>query len=246
MKKLLSKKLCRLSRDLISQKHQFSNQIYSDAVASHIYLNYLKYKDDPEIPNKNKLLEHFLNESEYLINGMLFGKKVPYSRTHKELLEIENHFIDWYSTKEKKEMIDPNFVIDIRKLHRINFNNEIVDETSVIKPSFYFQKKKSKKYLAVFATEIGETDKQFFVSFSGGLKRAFFSVGIGLDDPEFFMDIGCLLSRAQSMFDYWSASELRQGVKEAFAFIDIIYPTIAAFVEESCAIQKVTPGKNEA
>ena len=224
MKQKIVNKLCTLSKALLVRREPFDGQRYSQSIASGVYLKYLKYKDEPDIPNKEALLQHFICSSEYLIRDSIIKNEPPYSDSYKKLLEVEDKFISWYLPKETIDI--SNNIIDIGGLYNINFNKVIAEEITAMQPCFVYLKKESKKYYAVFAKMLNGFN--IYITFIGGKKKAFFSVEIAIGYKDVSMDIGCLLARPQSMFDYTNDADLRKGVKDAMMFIDLIYPTITS------------------
>ena len=208
-----------ISEKMIKRENPFENLMLDDSIASIVFLNYLKYENELEQKQKEALMENFICKSRHLIKQRMFGKQPNYSKTYSELFNAEDQFIRWYFAKQERPTGD--ILINMHELKKLNIKQIIKDEVEKHHPEYFLDRVAKKRGTARFSRRLADS-LLFVVYFDIGIKRRFFNVEIGLNTPSFFIDIGNLLARPQSMFNYENAEDIKNGVRAAFDFINSI------------------------
>jgi len=207
--------LFNISEKMLKKESPFENLILDDSIASTVFLNYLKYENELEQKQKKTLMENFICKSRHLIKQRMIGKQPNYSKKYPELFNTEDQFIKWYF--EKQERPTEDILINMHELRKLNIKQIIKDEVKKNHPEYFLDKDAKKSGTARFSRRITDSIS-FVVYFEIGMKRMFFNVEIGLNNPPFLIDIGNLLARPQSMFSYQNAEDIKNGVKAVFDF----------------------------
>lgn len=210
-----------ISERMLKKENPFENLILNDSIASDVFLNYLKYENELEQEQKKTLMEYLLLSSQYLIKGRLFGRQPIFAKKYPELMNSADQFMKWYF--EKQERPTEDILINMHELRKLNIKQIIKDEVGEKYPEYILYKVSKKRGPARFSMKISDS-VLFIVYFDIGIKRMFFNVEIGLNNPPFLIDIGNLLARPQSMFSYENAEDIKNGVKAVFDFINFIDP----------------------
>lgn len=208
-----------ISEKMLKREKPFDDLVLDNSIASIVFLNYLKYENDLEQKQKETLMENFICKSRHLIKQRMIGKQPNYSKTYSELFNTEDQFIKWYFAKQ--EMPTGDILINMHELKKLNIKQIIKDEVEKHHPQYFLEKVAKKRSTARFSRRITDS-LMFVVYFNIGIKRRFFNVEIGLNNPSFLIDIGNLLARPQSMFNYENAEDIKNGVQAAIDFINSI------------------------
>lgn len=212
-----------ISEKMLKREDPFANLIPNNSIASDAFLNYLKYENELEKKQKQMLMENFICNSKHLIKQRMIGKQPNYSKKYSELFNAEDQFRRWCFGKQERPTED--ILINMHELRKLNIKQIIKDEVEKNYPEYFLDKVAKRHGTAKFSRRI--TDSLWFVvHFDIGMKRMFFNVEIGLNNPPFLIDIGNLLARPQSMFSYEDAEDIKNGVRAAFDFINFINPEV--------------------
>lgn len=212
-----------ISEKMLRRENPFDNLIINDSIASPVFLNFLKYANEIDQNQKEKLLEYLIVSSRHLMKGRLFGRQPIFAKKYPELMKTADQFMKWYFAKQERP--SRNISINMHNIRKLNIRQRIKDEVEKNHPEYFLEKDAKKHGTARFSKRI--TDSVLFVVyFEIGIKRTFFNVEFGLNNPSFLIDIGNLLARPQSMFSYENAENIKNGIRAAFDFINSIDPKV--------------------
>ncbi len=221
---VLLEALCSISELMLRREEPFDQICFHDSIASPVFTNFLHYACELNHEQKKLLMDHFISKSRHLLKERMVGRQPIYANEYPELFEAENQFIDWYFHK-RQNSLKKNCIIDTRELNKFDIKSVIKNEVKEKYFEFSFDLNFKKRDSMIFLKKI--TDQiSFLVLFNIGIKRMFFSVEIGLNNPLALIDIGNLLARPQSMFDYNNTEDVKNGISVAFDFINIIEPLL--------------------
>lgn len=215
----ISDALFTISENMLKREKPFDNLVVNDSIASPIYTNYLKYENEISQQQKKTLMKYFISSSQHLIKGRLFGRQPIYAKMYPELMNTADQFSKWYFGKQERPA--RNLVVNTHGLRHLNIKQKIKDEVNEKHPDYFIDQAAKKGKLAQFSKRITDS-VSFVVYFNIGIKRMFFCVEVGLDNPSFLIDIGNFFARPQSMFSYENVEDIENGVRVAFDFINSI------------------------
>lgn len=212
-----------VSESILMRDGLFDEVIYHEAIASPVFLNYLRFESQLGSEEKTKLMENFLCKSKHFIRESIVGRQPLYADKYPELFKAENQFIDWYYSKQ--QMPSHKKIINLNRIEKLNISSVIKEVVKEKHPEFDLYNNRHRKDVVPFLKRITDS-VSFMVSFNIGIKRMFFSVEIGFDYPPLFVDIANFFARSQSMFDYNSVQDIKNGISIAFTFIECVLPEV--------------------
>lgn len=206
---------------IIKREPPFNQLPIYEEVCSNQYLYYLRYSDEIGSTLKKKVLKAEIDRAQFQIKKKIIGVDISFANKFPQHMETRNEFWEWINKKlmgtnaaGQAMMGQINPGIDIRK--------ELKKNVELKMP--LFQLKKNSKYRGYICFEKEFLDTKILMIADKGKKRSFVSYFLGLEQPNFLIDVALLFSGVQSTFWYSSKEDVIQGIDRAINLLSFIMP----------------------
>jgi hypothetical protein len=89
-------KLCDLSKSMLTKDESLDHFELDESFVSESYIQYLKYKDSPDAPHVDILLDYYITSSALEIQSSIQKCHIHYPSKYPELYNASKEFLNWY------------------------------------------------------------------------------------------------------------------------------------------------------